>query len=65
MGGRRRGVGYSPEDRRLIAALTVEDNLLLPVRACGLDRDAGARRLGWVLALLPELAPLRPAGRPR
>ena len=55
----RRGLGYAPEDRRLIAALTVEDNLLLPARACGFGRQGARRRLARVLSLLPEVEALR------
>ncbi len=51
------GVGYLPEDRRLIGSLTVEENLLLPLWARG-GRDGG-RRLEEIYALMPELPPLR------
>ncbi len=36
------GIGYMPEDRRLIPDLTVEENILLPAWAIG----AGRRRSG-------------------
>lgn len=52
----RLGVGYMPEDRRLIGALTVEDNVLLPAWACGLE--TGGERLEYIYRLMPELAPL-------
>ncbi len=55
----RRGVGYAPEDRRMISALTVEDNLWLPANACGLPHQAAAQRLAWIFEILPELEPLR------
>ncbi len=55
----RRGIGYAPEDRRLIAALNVEDNLWLPARACGLGREEAQKRFAFVLGLLPELVELR------
>ena len=48
------GVGYSPEDRRLFPSLTVRENLELPIRALGLDRD----RLETVLTLIPQLREL-------
>src|SRR5690606_32758538 len=32
------GIGYAPEDRRLIGQFTVEDNLLLPVIALNLPK---------------------------
>ena len=36
------GIGYMPEDRRLIGALTVEDNILMPVWASRLQARRGA-----------------------
>jgi ABC-type branched-subunit amino acid transport system ATPase component len=51
----RHGVGYAPEDRQMIAALTVEDNLRLPAQACGLGAARTAARLDLVYGLLPEL----------
>jgi branched-chain amino acid transport system ATP-binding protein len=50
----RLGIGYVPEDRRLIGQLTVTDNLLLPAWAGGRD-DAG-QRLGQVYRTLPEVS---------
>jgi len=49
----RMGIGYMPEDRRLIPDLMVEENLLLPAWAAKLP-DA-ARRLEKVYRLIPEL----------
>ncbi len=49
----RLGIGYMPEDRRLIPDLTVEDNVLVPAWAAHLP-DAAAR-LEKVYALIPEL----------
>ena len=49
----RLGIGYLPEDRRLVGALSVRDNLLLPVQASGLPN--GEERLRWVFDLIPEL----------
>ncbi len=50
------GIGYMPEDRRLIGALTVRDNLLFPAWA---QRRRDAReRLEVVSAHLPEVAAL-------
>jgi branched-chain amino acid transport system ATP-binding protein len=46
------GIGYMPEDRRLIPDLTVEENILLPAWAIGLA-DAG-KRLATVYELVPE-----------
>jgi branched-chain amino acid transport system ATP-binding protein len=48
--------GYLPEDRRLIGALTVEENLLLPAWAT--SRGESAHRLGLLYELMPELRPL-------
>jgi ABC-type branched-subunit amino acid transport system ATPase component len=53
------GIGYAPEDRRLIPDFTVEDNLLLPAVALRLDAAARQERLEGVYALLPELRDLR------
>ncbi len=51
----RLGIGYAPEDRRLITSLTVEDNLLLPAQACRFGGPQTAARLDQVYAVLPEL----------
>ena len=49
----RLGVGYMPEDRKLVPDFTVVDNILLPSLATG---AAGAQeRLAWVYGLMPEL----------
>ncbi|GBD08559.1 High-affinity branched-chain amino acid transport ATP-binding protein LivF [Candidatus Thermoflexus japonica] len=53
------GIGYVPEDRRLIGPLTVEENLLLPAWAIGM-REA-PDRLRWIYRLMPEVQEL--AGR--
>jgi len=53
----RRGISYMPEDRRLIPALTVEENVLLPAWANGI-REA-AKRLEWIYSLLPEVREFR------
>jgi branched-chain amino acid transport system ATP-binding protein len=53
------GIGYMPEDRRLIGALTVEDNILLPAWASGLEDGQG--RLAAIYRLMPEVQAL--AGR--
>lgn len=50
------GLGYLPEDRRLIGALTVEENLRLPLWARA-DRG-GDDRLARIHDLMPELGPL-------
>jgi branched-chain amino acid transport system ATP-binding protein len=53
------GIGYMPEDRRLIGRLTVADNLLLPAWSGGAAN--ASHRLEHVYALMPDLAAL--AGR--
>ena len=53
----RLGIGYMPEDRRLIPELTVEENVLLP--AWSTSADDAAQRLDWVYAILPEVQALR------
>lgn len=52
----RRGIGYMPEDRRLIGSLTVRDNILLPAWA-GRMETADAR-MDYIRGLMPELSPL-------
>lgn len=58
------GIGYAPEDRRLISEFSVEDNILLPAIALRLAAGERRRRLDEIYALLPEVAELRrrPAG---
>lgn len=50
------GIGYLPEDRRLVPQLTVTDNVLLPswIKRHGDDTD----RLNWIYKLLPEVKEL-------
>ncbi len=57
------GIGYMPEDRRLIPSLTVQENLLLPAWVNGFP-DAEAR-LEVVYGWLPGLREMarRPAGQ--
>jgi branched-chain amino acid transport system ATP-binding protein len=54
----RMGIGYMPEDRRLIADLTVEENLLVPAWAAKLP-DA-RQRLEKVYRLIPEIRGFAP-----
>jgi branched-chain amino acid transport system ATP-binding protein len=49
----RLGVGYLPEDRRLVGALSAYDNLLTPAQASGVPDCEG--RLRRILDLMPEL----------
>lgn len=60
----RAGIGYAPEDRRLVAEWNVEENIRLPMLALNLDRAEMGRRMDEVYTLLPELHVMRarPAG---
>jgi branched-chain amino acid transport system ATP-binding protein len=51
------GIGYMPEDRKLVPEFTAEENVLLPAWSTGMDdaRD----RLEWVYGLMPEVANFR------
>jgi len=51
------GVGYMPEDRRLVPGLSVEENVLLPAWAAGFS-DA-AERLARVYRQIPEVREFR------
>lgn len=53
------GIGYMPEDRRLIGALSVEDNILLPAWASRLEGTHA--RLSYIYQLMPDVREL--AGR--
>lgn len=47
------GIGYMPEDRRLVPQLTVEENMLLPAWVnASIDQQAG---LTFIYDLMPEL----------
>jgi branched-chain amino acid transport system ATP-binding protein len=52
------GIGYAPEDRRLIAEFTVEENILIPAIALHLPSAERKRRLAEIYGLLPEVAAL-------
>jgi branched-chain amino acid transport system ATP-binding protein len=49
----RLGIGYMPEDRRLIPELTIEENVLVPAWAAKLPD--GRERLEKVYELIPEV----------
>lgn len=53
----RSGLGYMPEDRRLIPTLGVEENILLPAWARG--NAQAPERLQRIYRLMPEVAALR------
>ena len=46
------GIGYLPEDRRLVPHFSVEDNILVSLWATG---NADRARLKWVYDLMPEI----------
>lgn len=48
------GIGYMPEDRRLVPEFTVEQNILMPTWSAPAPDQA--RRLQWIYGLLPEIA---------
>jgi branched-chain amino acid transport system ATP-binding protein len=52
----RLGIGYMPEDRRLIPDLTIEENVLMPAWAIGMREVR--ERLERVYALIPEVREL-------
>ena len=47
------GVGYLPEDRRLVPDFTAQENVLLPAWATKLADSAA--RLAWIFKLMPEV----------
>jgi branched-chain amino acid transport system ATP-binding protein len=60
----RLGLGFVPEDRRLFADLTVQENLLVAARAPavqvqGQPRVSTAQQLEQVFALFPALQPMQ------
>jgi branched-chain amino acid transport system ATP-binding protein len=52
-----RGVGYMPEDRRLVPEFTVEENILLPTWST--TTEGAAQRLEWIFTVMPEVANFR------
>ena len=60
MDGHRRahlGIGYMPEDRRLVPQLTTEENIMVPVWATHLADSQ--QRLRWIYGLMPEVEEFR------
>jgi urea transport system ATP-binding protein len=55
----RAGIGYAPEDRRLVPEFSVEENIRLPALALGLESAEIRRRLDEIYALLPQLHTMR------
>jgi branched-chain amino acid transport system ATP-binding protein len=54
----RLGIGYMPEDRRLIPDLTVEENVLMPAWATGVAK--ARERLERIYGLIPEVREFAP-----
>src|SRR5205809_1921994 len=59
----RLGIGYMPEDRRLIPDLTVEENILVPAWATGVAE--ARQRLEAVYRLIPEVREFAPRKGPQ
>jgi branched-chain amino acid transport system ATP-binding protein len=51
------GLGYMPEDRRLVPDFTVEENLMLPAWSMAVEGARG--RLCWIVSLMPEIERFR------
>jgi branched-chain amino acid transport system ATP-binding protein len=51
------GIGYMPEDRRLVPDFTVEQNILLP--SWTTPTDGVEQRLQWIFSIMPEVAAFR------
>ena len=49
-----RGIGYMPEDRRLVPHFTVEDNVRLPTWTTAIE--GVEQRLAWIYSIMPEIA---------
>ena len=51
------GIGYMPEDRRLVPEFSVEENVRLPAWSVAIA--GAAQRLDWIYAVMPEVARFR------
>ena len=51
------GIGYMPEDRRLVPDFTVEQNILLPTWTT--PTEGVEQRLQWIFTIMPEVAAFR------
>ncbi len=51
------GIGYMPEDRRLVPQFTVEENIRLPTWSVAVD--GAEQRLKWIYAIMPEVERFR------
>jgi branched-chain amino acid transport system ATP-binding protein len=54
------GIGFMPEDRRLVPDLTAEENIMLPVWSTGMEDSED--RLRWIYDLMPEVEEFRDRG---
>jgi branched-chain amino acid transport system ATP-binding protein len=54
------GIGFMPEDRRLVPQLTAEENILLPTWSTKMD--GVEKRLRWIYDLMPEVEAFRDRG---
>ena len=46
------GIGYMPEDRRLVPEMTAEENILVPVWSTNIQGHED--RLAWIYEIIPE-----------
>jgi branched-chain amino acid transport system ATP-binding protein len=53
------GIGYMPEDRRLVPGLSAEENMLVPAWAAGIGAEEASAQLERIYGLIPELTALR------
>jgi branched-chain amino acid transport system ATP-binding protein len=56
------GIGYMPEDRRLVPSFTVEENIRLPTwttAAHDSEKRLVEKRLAWIFSIMPEVAAFR------
>jgi branched-chain amino acid transport system ATP-binding protein len=51
------GIGYMPEDRRLVPQFTAEENIRLPSWA--VNADGIEQRLAWIFSIMPEVEKFR------
>lgn len=51
------GIGYMPEDRKLVPEFTAEENVMLPAWSTNMENSRD--RLDWVYGLMPEVANFR------
>ena len=51
------GVGYMPEDRRLVPQFTVEENIRLPTWS--VPSPGAEQRLQWIFSIMPEVERFR------